>query len=244
LRRSQAGPPLPSPPAAQPTRRWTAPARSRFAEDSLALAVARGVRQAVALGAGLDTFALRNPFAARGLRVFEVDHPATQAWKRERLVAAGLAIPSTLTFVPVDLERSGLASALVGAGFELDRPAFFYWLGVVPYLPRASVTSTLRCIAGLPDSEVVFDYAEPPERYPEGRRAYLAERAARATAVGEPWITFLDPAEISAELGGLGFHEQEDLGLREIAARYMGRPSQAAESSPGPHIIRARQAEG
>jgi O-methyltransferase involved in polyketide biosynthesis len=94
------------------------------------------------------------------------------------LVAAGLVISASLAFVRVDLERSDLSSALVGSGFKLDRPAFFHWLGVVPYLPRAAVTSTLRFIAGLPDSEVVFDYSEPLERHPEGRRAYLA-RACR-----------------------------------------------------------------
>src|SRR5262245_66473885 len=99
-------------------------ARSRFAEDHLWLAVARGVRQAVIGGAGLDTFSMRNPSREQGLRVFEVDHPATQAWKRTRLAEVGLAIPAWLIFVPVDLEEQGLSSALIAAGFELNRPAF------------------------------------------------------------------------------------------------------------------------
>lgn len=218
-------------------------ARSRFAEDSLARAVERGVCQAVILGAGLDTFSLRNPRAAQGLRVFEVDHPATQAWKRQRLAAAGLAVPPTLTFAPIDLERQDLASGLAAAGFQSDQPAFFHWLGVVPYLPRMAVTSTLQAIARVPGAEVVFDYAEPLERLSEERRAHLAEIAARAAAHGEGWQTFLDPAAISAELTTLGFHEQEDLGLAEIATRYMGRPSQPAEKGPGPHLIRARRAD-
>lgn len=215
-------------------------ARSRYAEDSLAVAVARGVRQAVVLGAGLDTFSLRNPFAAQGLTTFEVDHPATQAWKRQRLAATGLPIPPSVAFVPVDLGQADLSSALAGAGMALDRPAFFQWLGVVPYLPRAAVSATLQFIAGMPGSEVIFDYAEPMERYPEKRRAYLAERAANAAAIGEPWITFLDPGAISAELSALGFHEQEDLGLADIAARYMGKPSSSAGIGSGPHLIRAR----
>lgn len=214
-------------------------ARSRFAEDCLALAVARGVRQGVILGAGLDTFALRNPYSAQGLRVFEVDHPATQAWKRERLAQVGLAIPESLTFAPIDFERGDLRAGLVNVGFQPDRPAFFHWLGVVPYLPRAAVTATLQFIASVPGSEVVFDYAEPLESHPEGRRAYLAEAAARAAAVGEPWITFFDPDELSAELRAHGFEEQEDLGLAEIAVRYLRASAERPEKAPGPHVIRA-----
>src|SRR5271165_4327165 len=103
-------------------------ARSRYAEDELARAVAYGVRQYVVLGAGLDTFAYRNPHP--GLRAFEVDHPATQAWKREQLQAAGIAIPAGLTFVPIDFERQTLADGLARAGFDNGATAFFSWLGV------------------------------------------------------------------------------------------------------------------
>jgi methyltransferase (TIGR00027 family) len=136
-------------------------ARSRFAEDCLARAVARGVRQAVILGAGLDTFALRNPNSEHGLRVIEVDHPASQAWKRKRLAEMGLALPASLTFAPVDMERQDLSAGLASAGFQPDRPAFFHWLGVVLYLPRAAVTATLQFISRVLRSEVVFDYTEP-----------------------------------------------------------------------------------
>jgi methyltransferase (TIGR00027 family) len=216
-------------------------ARSRFAEDSLARAVARGVRQAVILGAGFDTFSLRNPSAAQGLRVFEVDHPATQAWKRKRLREAGLAIPASLTFAPIDLERHDLAAGLASSGFQPDQPAFFHWLGVVPYLPRAVVFTTLQFIAGVPGAEVVFDYAEPLDTYPEERRAYLAEAAARVASLGEPWITFFDPGELAAELGALGLVEQEDLGVADIAVRHLGAPGDRAERRPGPHVMRARR---
>src|ERR1700722_14890047 len=109
-------------------------ARSRFGEQSLEAAVARGVRQYVLLGAGLDTFAHRNPFADVGLRVFEVDHPATQGWKRARLAEAGLASPASLTFAPVDFERQTLADGLAAAGFDAAKPPFFAWLGVTVYL--------------------------------------------------------------------------------------------------------------
>jgi methyltransferase (TIGR00027 family) len=217
-------------------------ARSRFAEDSLARAVERGVRQAVILGAGLDTFALRNPYAGQGLRVFEVDHPATQTWKRQRLAEAGLAVPASLTFAPVDLTQQDLPAGLAGAGLQADAPAFFHWLGVVPYLPHPVITSTLRYIAGIPDSEVVFDYTEPLASFPEGRRAYVAEVAARVAAFAEPWVTFLDPGALSAELTAHGFAEQEDLGLAELAARYLPSAPQPRKG-PGPHVIRARHSD-
>jgi len=228
--------------AADPTQtsmRIFMAARSRFAEDCLALAVSRGVRQVVILGAGLDTFSLRNQSGGQGLCVFEVDHPATQIWKRKRLAEVGLAIPASLIFVPVDLTLQGLPSALVSVGFQPDGPAFFQWLGVVPYLPRESITSTLRFIASVPGSEVVFDYTEPLENYPERRRAYIAGVAARTASLGEPWISYFDPVAISAELRELGFHEQDDLGLTEIAARFPGTPWEQAEKGPGPHVIRA-----
>src|SRR4051794_19454026 len=186
-------------------------ARSRVAEDALGAAVARGVRQAVVLGAGLDTLALRDPHPGTGLRIFEVDHPATQAWKRERLAQAGLEWPATLTFVPVDFERERLAAALRAAGFRDDRPAFFVWLGVVPYLTREAITSTLGAIAAVPGAEVVFDYAEPEDRLaPEGR-APAAALAERVAAAGEPLVSRLDPAELDRALRGLGFAEVEDL---------------------------------
>src|SRR5579864_4150569 len=117
-------------------------ARSRYAEDQLAEAVARGTRQYVVLGAGLDTFACRNPFA--GLRVFEVDHPATQSWKRKQLESVGIPVPTSLTFVPIDFEKQTLAQALEPAGFKADQPAFFSWLGVTPYLPSEIVLANLQ----------------------------------------------------------------------------------------------------
>ena len=226
---------------AQSRMRTFIAARSRFAEDCLALAVARGIRQAVILGAGLDTFSLRNPSRRQGLRVFEVDHPATQAWKRKRLVEVGLAIPAWLAFAPVDFQRQDLSNALVSVDFHLDQPAFFHWLGVVPYLPRKTITSIFRFIASVPGSEVVFDYTEPLENYPEGRRAYLAGVAARTAALGERWLSYFDPVEISAELCDYGFHEQEDLGLAEFAVRYLGNPGEQIEKVPGPHVMRARR---
>jgi methyltransferase (TIGR00027 family) len=216
-------------------------ARSRFSEDTLAACVARGVCQVVVLGAGLDTFSLRNPHAAQGVRVFEVDHPATQGWKRERLKQAGLAVPSSLTFASVDFERQSLADGLMAAGFQADRPAFFQWLGVVPYLTREAISTTLDFIAGVPESEVVFDYAEPFENHPADRRAHLLAVAERMAALGEPWLSFFEPRELSEMLRNKGFGIVENLGLAEISDRFFGGLKQGIVIGPGPRIVRARR---
>jgi methyltransferase (TIGR00027 family) len=214
-------------------------ARSRFAEESLAAAVARGVRQYVVLGAGLDTFAHRNPFVDESLRVFEVDYPATQAWKQRRLADAGLTAPASLTFAPVDFERQTLAAGLAAAGFDAAAPAFFSWLGVVVYLSRAAVMTTLSFIAGLPrGGEVVFDYGRPVSAFPEGAaRARQITRAQRAARLGEPWITRFEPPELAAMLRGLGFDDLEDLGPAKIGRRFLGIER---KDGPGGRLMRAR----
>jgi methyltransferase (TIGR00027 family) len=224
-------------PAARGMRLFIA-ARSCFAEESLAAAVARGVRQYVVLGAGLDTFAHRNPFADQGLRVFEVDYPATQAWKQRRLADAGLAPPASLIFAPVDFERQTLTEGLAVAGFDAAAPAFFSWLGVVVYLTRAAVLETLGFIARQPGREVVFDYGEPVSAFPEGHlRSLQITRARRAARLGEPWITRFDPSELAAMLRQLGFNELEDLGPAQIGGRFLGL---ARREGPGGHLMRAR----
>jgi methyltransferase (TIGR00027 family) len=214
-------------------------ARSRFSEETLAACVARGARQVVVLGAGLDTFSLRNPHAGQGVRIFEVDHPATQQWKRERLNQAALAAPASLTFAPVDFEHQSLADGLAAAGFAADRPAFFQWLGVVPYLTRQAFSLTLDFIAEVPDSEVVFDYAEPFENYPAERRDNVMAIADNAAARGEPWLGLYQPSEISETLRSKGFRAIEDLGLAELAERFYGALKQGIRIGPGGHVVRA-----
>ncbi|HEX4310152.1 MAG TPA: class I SAM-dependent methyltransferase [Acidobacteriaceae bacterium] len=204
--------------------------RSRFAEEELAHAVQQGVRQYVVLGAGLDTFAYRNPFA--DLRVFEVDHPDTQAWKRAQFQNAGIDIPDSMRFAPIDFERDTLAHGLAAAGFRFDEPAFFAWLGVVPYLTRVAAFATLTFIASLPPhSGVVFDYAIPRELMGETERRafdYLAERVARA---GEPFRLFFDPPQLAADLRALGFTAIEDLDGAAIRVRWFGE----SPETPRPH---------
>lgn len=225
-------------PSQRPMRLFIA-ARSRFSEETLAACVARGARQVVVLGAGLDTFSLRNPHAGQGVRIFEVDHPATQQWKRERLNQAALAAPASLTFAPVDFEHQSLADGLAAASFAADRPAFFQWLGVVPYLTRQAFSLTLDFIAEVPDSEVVFDYAEPFENYPAERRDNVMAIADSAAARGEPWLGLYQPSEISETLRSKGFRAIEDLGLAELAERFYGALKQGIRIGPGGHVVRA-----
>ena len=227
-------------PSLKPMRLFIA-ARSRYSEDALGASVARGVRQVVVLGAGLDTFSLRNPFAGQGVRVFEVDFPATQQWKRERLREAALALPGWLTFAPVDFERQSIAEGLAQSGFRVDQPAFFQWLGVVPYLTRQAISDTLDFIAGIPRAEFVFDYAEPFENYPPDRRAHIMGVAETAAARGEPWLSQFDPAELSKLLYDKGFGLVEDLGLAELSDRYYGALKAGIPIGPGAHVVRAQR---
>jgi methyltransferase (TIGR00027 family) len=225
--------------AADPARRGIRlfiVSRSRFSEDALAASVARGARQVVVLGAGLDTFSLRNPFS--DVRVFEVDFPATQAWKRERLREAGLALPDTLTFAPVDFERESLADGLTRAGFRRDRAAFFQWLGVSMYLTREAVSSTLDFIAGIPGSAVAFDYTEPLENQSPARRASLTAMAENAAARGEPWVSFFHASEIATILREKGFGDIEDLSFADVIKRYSPELANGLQSGGG-HVIRA-----
>jgi methyltransferase (TIGR00027 family) len=194
-------------------------ARSRYAEDQLARAVEHGVGQYVVLGAGLDTFAYRNPHA--GLRVFEVDHPDTQAWKREQLHSTGIPIPESLTFVPLDFERKTLETGMRDCGFNLSAPAFFAWLGVTPYLTREAFLATVTCIAGMPaGSGVVFDFAIDPALLNAGQRQALEALSERVARYGEPFRLFFDPARLQDELKQMGFKRTEFLQGRELNERY------------------------
>jgi len=210
--------------------------RSRFAEEELAAAVGRGVRQYVVLGAGLDTFAYRN--AHDQLSVFEVDHPATQEWKRQRLAHAGIDIPESLRFAPVDFEHQTLLAGLEAAGFNSEQPAFFSWLGVVPYLTRDAVMSTLRTIGALPrGSGVVFDYAIPREWMGEAERRafeFLAERVARA---GEPFRSFFVPEQLAQDLRALGFSALEDLDSAALRARWFRHNEQQRLHGRSGHML-------
>ena len=164
--------------------------RSRYAEDCLAEAAARGVRQFVILGAGLDTFAYRQPAWSRDLRIFEVDHPATQEWKRERLSDARITILDNTILVPVDFEKITLKAALRNAGFDQSAPAFFSMLGVSQYLTHEALNETLTMVREMgSSSEIVFSFVPPDDTLPEDEVVLTKQFADRFAAIGEPWLT-------------------------------------------------------
>jgi len=195
--------------------------RARFAEDVLAAGVrGHGVRQALVLGAGLDTFAHRNPFPE--VRVFEVDHPATQSWKRELLAASRLPIPSTLTHVPVDFERQSLRQQLLDAGFDFSLPTAAAWLGVVPYLTQEAFAATARVLGRLPaGSSVVFDYSQPREVLSFTEQLMLDSLSARVAQAGEPFQLFFTPRSLAEELPRYDLTVVEDLDSDALNACYL-----------------------
>jgi methyltransferase (TIGR00027 family) len=199
-------------------------ARSRFAEDELAAAIKRGVRQYVILGAGLDTFAYRNPHQSVPLEIFEVDYPTTQASKQARLAAAGISVPDALRFVPVDFEAQTLAGQLRLAGFRADEPAFFSWLGVSMYLTPEIVMATMKFVvsSSAGGGGIVFDYITPFATQRFSMRLRLRLLALRLAAAGEPWKSFFDPDGLRGQLEQIGFTHVTDMGPDSINARYYG----------------------
>jgi methyltransferase (TIGR00027 family) len=217
-------------------------ARARYAEDTLQSAIASGVRQLVILGAGLDTFAYRSE-PPRNLRIYEVDHPCTQQWKRARLAAAGIAVPGSVTFTPVDFEHQSLAEALAASGFDPGQRAFFTWLGVVPYLTEQAALATLGYIASLPGgAHVVFDYANPPQAMSAAARVVHDELAARVLSVGEMFQTYWETKRLHARLRDLGYRVFEDLSPVEIVARFLPERVSAV-SRHGGHFLHAFRAD-
>ena len=192
-------------------------ARSRYAEDNLARAVASGVKQYVLLGAGLDTFTYRNPWPE--LHVFEVDHPATQQWKRELLQASAIPIRQNLTYAPVDFERESLPEQLQQAGFDPTQPTYFAWLGVVPYLTLPAFRATVALISAQPPaSGITLDYGQPRSALPFLEQLAHDSLASRVQQAGEPFQLFFTPREIAAEFSA--FQAIEDIGGPEINTRY------------------------
>jgi methyltransferase (TIGR00027 family) len=206
-------------------------ARSRYVEDHLARAVAEGTTQYVVLGAGLDTFAYRNPFPS--LRVFEVDFPATQHWKRDLLHEARIGIPESLTYVPLDFEHKALAAGLAEAGFDPRRPSFFGWLGVVPYLTIDAFRATLKDVAGLPPGTgISFDFAFPPQTLSPPRRKVFDTLAQRVAAAGEPFQLFFTAEELESELHAIGFSRIEQVDSERLNELYFRNRADGLRISP------------
>jgi methyltransferase (TIGR00027 family) len=212
--------------------------RSRYAEDALAAAVAHGARQYVLVGAGLDSFVVRQPAYARDLTVFEIDLPASQALKRRCLEEAGATVPANVRFVAADLGREPLASVLGRCGFDRSAPAFFSWLGVTIYLPREANLATLRGVAtsAAPESEIVFTYIDSRALEAPAMAAMRARRA----ALGEAWVSGFDPAALPEELRRLGLELVEDLGGGALAERYCADRDDGLSPGRAGHVARAR----
>ncbi len=188
--------------------------RSRYAEDRLAEAVDRGVRQYVLLGAGLDSFGYRSLLAGQ-VQVFEVDHPGTQEWKRAALAMAGIGTPASLTFVAADLGADSLTGALQAAGFNFSQPAMVSWLGVIMYLPRPAIDSTLASLAGFAaGTHLIADYMLPQSLRDEAGDLYVSQVGSAAADRGEPWLTFLSPADMGGLLAEHGFAATEHVEQR------------------------------
>jgi methyltransferase (TIGR00027 family) len=212
-------------------------ARARYTEDRLSMAVERGVAQYVLVGAGLDTFAFRRSDLRDRVQVFELDHPQSQAVKRERLASAGLAHPSNLHFGTVDFERESVAAALARLPFRPDRPAVFAWLGVTPYLTRAAIEGTWRAMRSVAarGSELVFDFIHP-DALSETAPPSVRKTLERVRAVGEPMITGLDPTALRAELEATGWTLIEQLDAAATNQRYFAMRTDGYRARPLAHL--------
>jgi methyltransferase (TIGR00027 family) len=216
--------------------------RARYNEDLLSDAISRGISQYVIVGAGLDTFALRRPDLRNRLRVFEIDHPMTQALKRDRLALAALALPLHLYFCPTDFERESVASSLSRSPYDPAIPTFFSWLGVTHYLTREAISNTLKSMrtVAAPGSEIVTDYFDSAVFLPENQSPAIRDLFVRAQSLGEPFISGFDPHTLAEELAALGFELLEDLDHEGQLTRYFAGRADALRPVEFAHFAHAR----
>lgn len=217
--------------------RSTVVLRSRFAEDSLRDAVEEGAEQYVLLGAGVDTFAYRQPSWARGLTIVEVDHPASQAGKRRALAAAGIEIPPNVRYADVDFERETLAHGLARCGVDTAKRTFFSWLGVTQYLTRDAIEATLRTMLSFPERSAMVCTFVQPNPDPSSPASRLAEGSA---SIGEPWVSYFTPEEFGAMLRSLGFSDAWFLSREEAVRRYFANRTDGFTAPPRVSIVTAR----
>jgi methyltransferase (TIGR00027 family) len=182
--------------------------RHRVLADRLPSADERGIRQLVVLGAGLDTTAFALPAWAQSWRVFEVDHPATQEWKRQTIAALGWEVPSNLVFSPCDFETQDLSSALDDAGFDRELPALVSLFGVIVYLTAASTRTLLSELASFaPGSEVLMTYSPPPGGPDPVVEELWDKSSSKVDETGESWIGYYTESEIERLVREAGFHD-------------------------------------
>lgn len=214
--------------------------RNRYAEDCLSECIDKGLHQYVILGAGLDTFAFRQPTRAKPLRIYEVDHPATQRWKRDRLGVADIAIPSNLTFVPLDFETGSLVNALKDCKFDFGGMTFLSWLGVTQYLSQSAITEMLEFVLSLPrSSQIVFSFIVPFESVSGVEAEALALAAKQAAEVGEPWLTTFEAEDLKSQLRSIGFSDVVHLTPAEAQERYAKNRRDGLKARRGEQLMRA-----
>ncbi|WP_307783324.1 class I SAM-dependent methyltransferase [Streptomyces sp. MBT53] len=212
-------------------------ARARFVEDVVAEEVAKGVDQYVVLGAGLDTFAQRRPELGAKIRVFEVERPGTQAWKRRRLAELGYDVPDWLRFVPVDFEGDWWGQ-LAAAGLDFGRPAVVAATGVIMYLTPDAITDMFRLVAGLaPGSTLVTTFLRPVEDVEPEQRAQLEVAVAGARAAGTPFLSFFTPEQVLALGRECGFREVRYVSAGDLAERYFGGRTDGVGPSRGEEVM-------
>jgi len=197
--------------------------RSRYAEDTLAIAMKRGIDQYVIISAGLDSFSLRHSQSeASTLQILELDHPDTQASKRQHLQSLNVSLPTALEFVGVDFERQSISTALAASGFRRDVPAFFSWLGTTHYLTHQATTGTLLSIAeyAAPGSEIVLDYSVTPESLDADKHPESLWVAKLVERMGEPLIGGIEPSVLHSVVTAMGYDIIEDLSSEDQKSRY------------------------
>jgi methyltransferase (TIGR00027 family) len=223
--------------------------RSRYTEDALREAVEKGTRQYVLIGAGFDSFALRRPPFSKDVAIFEIDHPATQTFKLERIKEYGISLPHSVQFIAVDFASETLEAALGRSSFRRDEPAFFSWLGVASFLTREVNLATLRAVAtcAAPGSEIVFTYVDELV-FTYGDQCEdsgsVRELKAMAASMGEPMVSGFDPSKLPSDLQQVGLELVEDLDGEKIFDRYTGDGGNSLRPHPSAHVVLARVPTG
>jgi methyltransferase (TIGR00027 family) len=219
-------------------RAWIV-ARARFIEDLAVEEAAKGVPQYVLLGAGLDSFAQRRPDVARGFRIFEVDRPGPQAWKRQRLVDLGVGVPEWLRLVPVDFEAGdSWWERLVAEGFDEKAPALVASAGVSMYLTKDANVATLRQMAKLaPGSTLAMTFMPPLELVAPEDRPLLEIAQKGAAAAGTPFLSAFAPPEMLALAKDAGFRTARHVAPEELAERYFAGRTDGLRPSSGEDLL-------
>jgi methyltransferase (TIGR00027 family) len=220
--------------------------RSRYAEDALRKATVRGISQYVLIGAGLDSFVLRRPAFSEALTIFEIDNPATQTMKIQRIKECGMSLPPSVHFIATDLANEDLVSALACSCFRKDKKAFFSWLGVSVYLTRQANLATLRAVAtcGAPGSELVFTYMDQAQFAQNRSQSPHNENANLVAQTGEPWISGFHPDEIVNDLARVGLELVENLDGKAMSERYVQANTTLGRPPASLHIALARVGKG